>query len=97
MSDLELVFDSHSSPLSMSESVLLFPNSMDSIPAGNLLKKTPLDLHTRFPIYHACPKNLAAHRCGSAFPADGLAFRQDLEKVWKKRWLTGNVGLSTAY
>ena len=37
----------------------------------------------RFPIYHACPKSLAAYRCGSAFPENGLAFRQDFEKVGK--------------
>ena len=37
----------------------------------------------RFPIYHVCPKCLAARFCGSAFPENGLAFRQDLEKVGK--------------
>ena len=45
------------------------------------MKKTLLDLQNRFPIYHACPKCLAAYRCGSAFPQNGLAFRQDHEKV----------------
>ena len=65
--DLELVFDSHSSPLSMSESVLLFGNSMDSIPADKVLKRTQLDLQKRFPIHHACPKCLAALLCSSAF------------------------------
>ena len=53
ISDLELVFDSHSSPPVMSESVLLFPNSMDSIPAEKVLKMTHLDLQKRFPMYHA--------------------------------------------
>ena len=48
-----------------------------------VLKKTPLDLRKRFPIYHACPEYLAACRCGSAFPENGLAFRQDLENVGK--------------
>ena len=48
-----------------------------------VLKKTPLDLQKRFPIFHACPKYLAAYRCGLAFPENGLAFRQDLEKVGK--------------
>ena len=38
------------------------------------MKKTPVDLQKRFPIYHACPKCLAACRCG-------LASRQDLDKV----------------
>ena len=45
------------------------------------MKKTPLDLQKRFPIYHAYPKYLAAYRCGSAFSQDGLAFRQDHDKV----------------
>ena len=45
-----------------------------------VLKKTLLDLQKRFPIYPACPKYLAVHCCGSAFPENGLAFRQDLEK-----------------
>ena len=52
------------------------------------MKKTPVDLQKRFPIYHAYPKCLAAYLCGSAS-------RLDFEKVGKK--LTGNVGLSTAY
>ena len=46
-----------------------------------MLKKTPVDLQKRFPIYHACPKCLAAHCCGSAFPHNGVAFSQDREKV----------------
>ena len=37
ISDLELVFDSHFSLPLMSESLLLFPNSMDSIPADKVL------------------------------------------------------------
>ena len=69
---------------------------MDLTLADKVLKKTPVDLQKRFPIYHACPKYLAAHCCGSAFPENGLAFRQDLDEVGK-HWLTGNVGLSTAY
>ena len=54
---------------------------MDWTLADKVLKKTPLDLQKRFPIFHACPTYLVAHRCGSAFPENGLAFRQDLEKV----------------
>ena len=54
---------------------------MDSIPAEKVLKKTLLDLQQRFPIFHVCPKCLAAHFCGSAFPEHGLPFRQDLDKV----------------
>ena len=43
----------------------------------------------RFPIYHVYSKYLAAYQCG-------LSILQDHDKV-EKRWLTGNVGLSTAY
>ena len=56
---------------------------MGSTLADKVLKKTPLDLQKRLPIYHVCPKYLAAHFCGSAFPENGLAFHQDLEKVGK--------------
>ena len=77
------MFDSHSSPLLMSESVLIFPNSMDSITVDKVQKKTSLDLQKRFPIYHARPKYLAAHCCGSASPENGLAFLQELDEVGK--------------
>ena len=43
----DLVSDSHSSPLLMSESVLIFPNSMDSIPADKVLWSAQLDLQKR--------------------------------------------------
>ena len=55
---------------------------MDSALADKVLKKTLLDLQKRFPIYHVCPKCLAAHFCGSAFPENGLAF-QKLDEVGK--------------
>ena len=58
---------------------------MDWTLADKVLKKTPLDLQKRFPTNHACPKYLAAYRCGSAIPENGLAFRQDLEKVGKTK------------
>ena len=80
----------------MSELVLIYENSMDSIPADEVLKKTPLDLQKLFPIYHACPKCLAARRRGSAFPENGFAFQQELDG-WERHRLTGNVGMSTAY
>ena len=47
----------------------------------NVMKKTPVDLQKRFPIYHACLKYLAAARCGSAFPENGLASLQDHDGV----------------
>ena len=37
----------------------------------------------RYPIFHVCPKYLAAHCCGSAVPENGLAFHQDLDEVGK--------------
>ena len=89
ISDPELVFDSHSSPPVMSELVPIYENSMDSIPADKVLKKTLLDLQKRFPIYHVCPKCLAVLM-------NSLAFHQELDEV-EKRWLTGNVKMSTAY
>ena len=46
--------------------VLIFEKAMDSSPADKVLKKTQLDLQKRFPIYHVCPKCLAALLCGSA-------------------------------
>ena len=42
---------------------------------------TPLDSQKCFLKNRACPKLLAAYRCGSVFPQDGLASRQDREKV----------------
>ena len=40
-------------------------------------------LQKRFPKCYACPKCLAAHLCGSALPENGLASRQDHDKVGK--------------
>ena len=45
------------------------------------MKKTPVDLQKRFPMYHAYSEYLAAYLCGSGFLQDGLAFRQDHDKV----------------
>ena len=33
-----------------------------------------------FPVFHVCPKCLAARFCGSAFPENGSAFHQDLDE-----------------
>ena len=48
---------------------------MDSIPADKVLKKTHLDLQKRFPIYHVCPK------CLAALLLNGSAFLQELDEV----------------
>ena len=55
ISDPELVFGSHSSPPVMNELVPTHENSMDSIPADKVLKKTRLDLQKRFPRYLCVP------------------------------------------
>ena len=83
ISDPELVFDSHSFPPVMSELVPIYENSMGSIPADKVLKKTQLDWQKRFPTYHVCPKCLAALLCGSAFLLNGFAFHQELDEVGK--------------
>ena len=62
ISDPKLVFGFHSSHVVMS--VLIQSRPKDWTLADKVLKKTPLDLQKRFPKYHACPKYLAAHRCG---------------------------------
>ena len=49
ISDLELVLVSHSFPLWMSEAVLLFRNSMDSIPADKVLKRDATGFAKTFP------------------------------------------------
>ena len=81
ISDPKLVFGFHSSHVVIC--VLTHWKSTDLTLADKVLKKTPLDLQKRFPIYHVCPKYLAAHCCGSAFPENGLAFHQDLDEVGK--------------
>ena len=81
ISDHELVFGFHSSHVVIC--VLTHQRSMDWTVADKVLKKTPMDLQKRFPKHHACPKYLAAYHCGSALPENGLAFRQDLERVGK--------------
>ena len=67
----------------MSEAALRVMNSTDAIRVDKVLMMTHLDLQQRFPIYHACPKCLAALLCGSAFPENGLAFHQELDEVGK--------------
>ena len=48
-------------------------NSTDSILEGKELMKMLVDLQKRFPIYHVCPKCLAALLCGSALQKNGSA------------------------
>ena len=57
----------------MSEWVLIYENSMDSIPADKVLKKTRLDLQKRFPIYHVCPKMLGGPSLRLGTPKERLS------------------------
>ena len=41
-------------------------NSIDAILEDKELMKMQVDLQKRFPIYHVCPKCLAALHCGAA-------------------------------
>ena len=68
---------------------------MDSTLADKVLKKTPLDLQKRFPIYHACSKCLAI--VAARHPQRTAQHSARISDKWEKHWLTGNVGLSTAY
>ena len=43
-----------------------FLNSIDSILEDKELMKMQVELQTRFPIYHVCPKCLAVLLCGAA-------------------------------
>ena len=51
---------------------------MGSTLADKVLKKTPLDLQKRFPIYHMCPQILGGPLLRLGIPENGTAFHQDL-------------------
>ena len=96
ISDLELVFVSLSSPLSMSESAVRYGNSMDSIPADEVLKVTHLDLQKNVSRYTMCvpiawwPFSAARHSYRKAWHS----FKNWMRREW--HWSTGNVRISTA-
>ena len=81
--DPELVFDSHSSPNVMSELAPIHENSMDSIPADKVLKKTPLDLQKRFPKNHKCPKILGGLSLRLGIPRERLSIPSGSQKGGK--------------
>ena len=56
-------------------------NSIDSILEDKVLIMTNLDLQKRLPIYHVCPKCLAALLCATAVRKNCLAFHQELDEV----------------
>ena len=66
ISDPELVFIFHFSPLWMNGAAPQSMNSIDAILEDKVLMMAHLDLQKRFPIYHVCPKCLAALLCGAA-------------------------------
>ena len=56
-------------------------NSIDAILMDKELMKMHVDLHKRFPIYHACPKCLAAHLGGSALRKNVSTSLQVLDEL----------------
>ena len=56
-------------------------SSIDAILEDKVLIMTHLDLQKRFPMYHVCPKCMAALLCGSALQKNDLAFLQELDEV----------------
>ena len=76
----------------MNEAAPRSMSSIDAILEDKVLMMTHLDLQKRFPIYHVCPKCLAALLCGSALQKNGLAFLQELDEVGMTLvgWQRGN-------
>ena len=54
---------------------------MDSILEDKELKKMHVDLQKRFPIYHVCPKCLAALLCGTAIRKNASTSLQVSDEV----------------
>ena len=88
ISDLELEFGFHSSPPVRSELALIYENTMNSIPADKVLKKTPLDLQKLSRFSMRVPNTW---RLG--IPKERQTFRKDSENVRKTQvdWQRGNV------
>ena len=59
-------------------------NSIDAILEDKELRKMLVDLQKRFPMYHVCPKCLAAPLCGSAIRKTVATFLQ----------VSGEVGMT---
>ena len=72
ISDLDLVLAFHFSPLWMNGAALRLTNSIDSILEDKELMKMHVDLQKRLPIYHVCPKCLAALLCGTVSDEVGM-------------------------
>ena len=65
----------------MNGAALRSMNSIDAILEDKVLMMTHLDLQKRFPIYHVCPKCLAALLCGSALQKNVSTSLQVLDEV----------------
>ena len=79
----------------MNGAALRLSNSIDSILEDKELMKMHVDLQKRFPIYHVCPKCLAAFSAARRYermPQHPFRYRMR----WERHWSTGNVGISTA-
>ena len=80
----------------MNGAALRLTNSIDSIFEDKELMKMHVDPQKRFPIYHVCPKCLAALLCGSAIRMNVATSVQVSDEVGNDTRSTGNVGISTA-
>ena len=56
-------------------------NSIDPILEDKELMKMQVDLQKRFPIYHVCPKCLAALHCGAAIRKNASTSLQVSDEV----------------
>ena len=56
-------------------------NSIDAILEDKELMKMQVDLQKRFPIYHVCPKCLAALLFGTAIRKNASTSLQELDEV----------------
>ena len=101
ISDLELVFVSHSSPPLMSERVPACENSVDSIPADKVQKKTRLDLKKKkkktFPDIPCVSRMLGSPSLELGISIERLSIPPGIGWGEKNTSLTGNVGMSNAY
>ena len=65
----------------MNGAALRLTYSIDSVLEDKELMKMHVDLQKRFPIYHVCPKCLAALLCGSAIRKNVSTSLQVLDEV----------------
>ena len=76
-----MFFAFHFTPLRTNGAALRLTNSIDSNLEDKELIKMQVDLQKRFPIYHVCPKCLAALLCGAAIRKNVSTSLQVLDEV----------------